>query len=275
MDVIYQVLFPSLATFDTPPVARQIIPGLEKALTGMKPGAKQQSMVPADQAYGLYEEKNTITVPKDKVPENVKVGTLLRSREGGAPVRVVEVHDKTVVIDTHHPLAGKDHRFDVKILSVEPAPKSSEGAQMAKAQGERGGSVTPTLHAARRGRMKTFMSTALVCLALVGSGCMLFVAKETLYLQAAQDRATQPAVRERLGVPWQTASTLGGETMWVYEVWEEHPGSRVTSPGMWCDEYVLTFDPQGVLRRWTHKSQLHGGTLMPRDCVDNGFKPVS
>ena len=123
--------------------------------------------------------------------------------------------------------------------------------------------------------MKTFMRTALVGLALVGSGCMLFVAKETLYLKAAQDRATQQEVRERLGVPWQTASTPGGETVWVYAVWEEHPGSRLTSPGMWCDEYVLTFDHQGVLRRWTHKSQLHGGKLRPMYCVDNGFKPVS
>ena len=124
--------------------------------------------------------------------------------------------------------------------------------------------------------MKTFMRSALVGLALVGSGCMLFVAKETLYLQAAQDRATQPAVRERLGVPWQTASTLGGETVWVYAVWEEHPGSLWNSTDiMWCDEYVLTFNHQGVLRRWTHKSQLHGGKLRPTYCVDNGFKPVS
>ena len=97
--------------------------------------------------------------------------------------------------------------------------------------------------------MKTFMRTVLVGLALVGSGCMLFVAKETPYLNAAQDRATQQEVRERLGVPWQTASTPGGETVWVYAVWEEHPGTRWTSPGMWCDEYVLTFDHQGVLRR--------------------------
>lgn len=123
--------------------------------------------------------------------------------------------------------------------------------------------------------MKTFMRTALMGLALVGSGCMLFVDKETPYLKAAQDRATQQEVRERLGVPWQTASTPGGETVWVYAVREEHPGSRYTSPGMWCDEYVLTFDHQGVLRRWTHKSQLHGGKLRPMDCVDNGFKPIS
>ena len=38
-----------------------------------------------------------------------------------------------------------------------------------------------------RGSMKTFMRTVLVGLALVGSGCMLFVAKETPYLNAAQD----------------------------------------------------------------------------------------
>ena len=101
----------------------EIIPGLEKALTGMKAGEKRQIVIPADQAYGPYDEKNKVTVAKDKVPENIKVGSLLRARDGGQPVRVVEVNDKTVVLDTNHPLAGKDLRFDVKIISVEPAPK--------------------------------------------------------------------------------------------------------------------------------------------------------
>jgi len=31
-------------------------------------------------------------------------------------------------------LVRKDHRFDVKIISVKPAPKPSAGSQMAKAQ---------------------------------------------------------------------------------------------------------------------------------------------
>jgi len=104
----------------------QIIPGLEKALAGMKPGEKKQITVPADQAYGPYEEKNKVTVPKERVPENVKVGSVLRAREGGQAVRVVEVNDKTVVIDTNHPLAGKDLRFDVKIVDVQPASKSGK-----------------------------------------------------------------------------------------------------------------------------------------------------
>lgn len=123
--------------------------------------------------------------------------------------------------------------------------------------------------------MSLLIKTALVGLALVGSGCMLIVDKESLYLKSAQNRAGQAEVRQRLGVPWRTGSTPIGETVWVYEVREEEPGSRWTSTGMWCDEYVLTFDAQGVLRHWTHKSQLHGGELMPMICVDDGFKVVS
>jgi len=122
--------------------------------------------------------------------------------------------------------------------------------------------------------MKLFIRAALVGLAVVGSGCMLFVAKETLYLKSAQDRATQQEVSQRLGKPWWTSTSPAGEPVWIYEVREEEPGSRWTSIGMWCDEYVLTFDKQGILRRWTHKSQLHGGELMPMYCVKDGFKPA-
>ena len=123
--------------------------------------------------------------------------------------------------------------------------------------------------------MKGLLQAALMSLLLAGTGCMLFVAKETLYLKTAQDRATQEEVRQRLGRPWVTTARPTGETVWVYEVREEEPGARWTSTGMWCDEYVLTFDKEGVLRRWTHKSQLHGGELMPMYCVDGGFSPRS
>jgi FKBP-type peptidyl-prolyl cis-trans isomerase 2 len=105
--------------------AHQIIPGLEKELTGMKVGEKKQITVPSRDAYGPYDEKNKVTIPKERVPNNVQVGMLLRAREGGQPVRVIEVNEKEVVIDANHPLAGKDLHFDVKILNVEPAPAPS------------------------------------------------------------------------------------------------------------------------------------------------------
>jgi len=35
------------------------------------------------------------------------------------PVRVTEVKDESIVIDMNHPLAGKDLKFDLKVVSVE------------------------------------------------------------------------------------------------------------------------------------------------------------
>ncbi|HEV8540328.1 MAG TPA: hypothetical protein VGQ60_04125 [Nitrospiraceae bacterium] len=119
------------------------------------------------------------------------------------------------------------------------------------------------------------MKTPLLILAAiltVLAGCMLFIPKENLYLKSAQDRATQEEVHQKLGRPALMTTAPTGEPVWVYEVREEEPGSRWTSIGMWCDEYVLTFDKQGILRRWTHKSQLHGGELMPTYCVSDGYR---
>ncbi len=64
-------------------------------------------------------------------------------------------------------------------------------------------------------------------------------------------------------------ATIGpeGDAVWVYQIREQDPGIRWTSTGLWCDEYVLTFDDRSILRRWTHKSQFHGGELMPTFCV--------
>jgi len=36
------------------------------------------------------------------------------------PAMVKEIKDKVVVLDFNHPLAGKELKFDVKIVSVEP-----------------------------------------------------------------------------------------------------------------------------------------------------------
>ncbi len=99
----------------------EIIPGLEKALAGMKAGDKKRVPVTAEQGYGPYDDKQKITVPKDKLPPDVKVGTMLRDQTG-RPAKVLEVSDKSAVIDLNHPLAGKNLTFDVNILKVEKAP---------------------------------------------------------------------------------------------------------------------------------------------------------
>ena len=125
--------------------------------------------------------------------------------------------------------------------------------------------------------MKALVRIPLFSLLVITAGCALFVQKETIYLESAQDRATQEEVQRQLGHPKQVSSTQAGESVWVYEIRELEPGSQSSwsAFGSWCDEYVLTFDGQGILRRWTHKSQKHGGENMPTYCVFDGFKPAS
>jgi|SRR5215831_4624637 len=119
--------------------------------------------------------------------------------------------------------------------------------------------------------METRLSVPLLTLFIMLMGCAVFVPKETLYLKSAQDHATQEEVRRQLGAPALTASNEKGGVIWVYQVREQQSGSRWRAPGLWCDEYVLTFDEQTILRQWTHRSEFHGGELMPTYCVTGGF----
>ena len=98
-------------------------------------------------------------------------------------------------------------------------------------------------------------------LALLGAGCILFLAKETRYLLSATDRATPSEVRQHLGLPSRATTDKEGKAVWIYEIREFVQGGNITyemTGSWWCDEYTLYFDTHGVLRNWTHKSQKCG-----------------
>jgi FKBP-type peptidyl-prolyl cis-trans isomerase 2 len=96
----------------------EIIPGLEKALAGLKAGDKKHVTVTAEDAYGPYDEQKKVTVTKEQVPPEVKVGTKLRA-QNGMEAKVVSIDGNSVVVDTNHPLAGKSLVFDINVLKVE------------------------------------------------------------------------------------------------------------------------------------------------------------
>ncbi|MDO8547316.1 MAG: FKBP-type peptidyl-prolyl cis-trans isomerase [Nitrospirales bacterium] len=107
---------------------QEIVPGLEKALAGMKAGDKKRVTIPAAAAYGPYDEKGKVEVPKKNLPPEAKVGTKLRA-SNGAEAKVVELKGDVVIVDTNHPLAGKDLTFDVNIIKVETPPKAAKPAK--------------------------------------------------------------------------------------------------------------------------------------------------
>ena len=105
----------------------QIIPGLEKELSGMKVGEEKKILVKPEDGYGPVNPDAFQEVPKDKLPpEALKVGTTLMAqgpRGQGIPVRVHEIKDTTVIMDFNHPMAGKTLSFDVKVSEIKTPEK--------------------------------------------------------------------------------------------------------------------------------------------------------
>ena len=101
---------------------RQIVPGLESALAGLRTGDVRKVRVKPEDGYGKVDPKAEIEVGRERVPPDVKVGSQLTGRSASGEsraVRVKEIKDKSVVLDLNHPLAGKTLVFDVRILSVD------------------------------------------------------------------------------------------------------------------------------------------------------------
>ena len=106
----------------------QMVPGLEKELTGLNVGAQKTVTVKPDEGYGPVDPKAFQEIPRDKLPPDaVKPGAVLMTKgpQGQTiAMRVHEIRDKTVVVDFNHPLAGKTLTFDVKVTDIKEAPKS-------------------------------------------------------------------------------------------------------------------------------------------------------
>jgi|SRR5690606_5922337 len=104
----------------------QIVPGLERELTGKSTGAKLHVHVPPADGYGEYDAARVQKVPRDafsSIPD-LRVGMTLatRTRSGAhAEVVVREIGPDAVAVDGNHPLAGKDLFFDIEIVDVRAA----------------------------------------------------------------------------------------------------------------------------------------------------------
>ncbi|WP_447603622.1 hypothetical protein [Nitrospira sp. Nam80] len=106
-----------------------------------------------------------------------------------------------------------------------------------------------------------------LCVAMMLSACAAFEGKDAAWLDEAQGHATQEQIRGRWGEPVSIQALESGESRWIYEKREEQPGNRYTAPGTWCEQYILNFDRQSVLRNWNRREYFHGGELMPKECV--------
>jgi len=104
----------------------QLVPGVEKALTGREAGERFEVEIPPDDAYGEYQEGLLQRVPKKyfRDAQKLKPGmtTILQTRDGGQRmVTVRKIGMSAIDVDHNHPLAGKTLHFDIEISDVRAA----------------------------------------------------------------------------------------------------------------------------------------------------------
>ncbi|MFQ5803475.1 MAG: peptidylprolyl isomerase [Candidatus Methylomirabilales bacterium] len=105
--------------------SQQIIPGLEKALEGLKIGENKQVTVTPENGYGPVIQDAFVEVKKEQIPKDaLKVDAQLQGKDASGQnfqARVAEIREQTVLLDFNHPLAGRTLYFDVKILDIQKA----------------------------------------------------------------------------------------------------------------------------------------------------------
>jgi FKBP-type peptidyl-prolyl cis-trans isomerase SlyD len=102
----------------------QIMPSLEKALSGMWAGEGKTVTIRPEDAYGLIDSSSIQEIPKRLVPSDLLIiGTEIELKSADESIRqarIIEITNNTVILDYNHPLAGRTLYFDVKVHTVDP-----------------------------------------------------------------------------------------------------------------------------------------------------------
>jgi FKBP-type peptidyl-prolyl cis-trans isomerase SlyD len=102
-----------------------IVPGLERELTGRSVGDKVSVRIPPAEGYGEYDKGLVQSVPRRALRgiKDVQAGMHLHAQteQGPRTVTVTRVAGDMVTLDGNHPLAGKHLNFDVAVEDVRQA----------------------------------------------------------------------------------------------------------------------------------------------------------
>ena len=118
---------PLISTFEGTPATLQLgngelLPSLEKLLTGLESGSEQAFDLQAEEAFGAWRPELVERVQRRNMPEEqIEAMSIMEftapdgSRYSGL---VREIDDESALIDFNHPLAGKRIRFEVRVVGI-------------------------------------------------------------------------------------------------------------------------------------------------------------
>jgi len=106
--------------------ASNIVPGLEKQMTGKAVGATFDAVVPPAEGYGERGGPEPQPVPRSAFPSDMPLdkGTPLQAQSPDGQVMMLfidRVEGDTVFVDHNHPLAGVTLNFAVEVVEIRDA----------------------------------------------------------------------------------------------------------------------------------------------------------
>ena len=105
----------------------EVLPGLERRLWGLREQDYVEFVVPAPEAFGLYDPEfvqewsRKVFPPEMELRPGQKVLPANLPFEPEYPLTIREVRENSVILDLNHPLAGQDLFYAVRVLEVRPA----------------------------------------------------------------------------------------------------------------------------------------------------------
>jgi len=105
--------------------AGNIVPGLEKAMSGKAVGDQFEVTVEPAEAYGERNEDGVQRISSKHFKHTGKLApgqqVVLQTNQGQIQVTVVKVGRFNIDVDRNHPLAGKTLIFDVEVTDIRDA----------------------------------------------------------------------------------------------------------------------------------------------------------
>ena len=102
----------------------QVIPGFDKAVTGMKVMEEKKFILQPTEAYGEINQKLIHKVMRSGLPPKPEPKPGMGLMMGGGPGKVsrramiTEVTEEYILIDMNHSLAGKPLTFTIKLIRI-------------------------------------------------------------------------------------------------------------------------------------------------------------
>ncbi len=103
---------------------REVFPGIERTVIGMRQGERKEVLLSPEAAYGLHDPNKVERIPVEEFPNGSKlrVGMRLAARDRltGEEIRgkIIDIGQEGIVVDFNHPLAGESLWMDIKVVEI-------------------------------------------------------------------------------------------------------------------------------------------------------------